>query len=232
MSRPGPICVDVKLRLGDFLVDMAFASQERTVAVFGPSGSGKTTLLHVIAGLLKPDQGRIEVMGQVLADTAARIAVPAHRRRLGLVFQDSQLFPHLTVRQNLAFGRHFAVGRSPTLDENLVAATLGIEHLLDRRPARLSGGEKQRVAVARAILSMPQMLLLDEPLAALDDERRLESLALIERIRDQFSIPMLYVTHRADEVRRLADCVIRIDRGKVVALGRPDEILAKALLSG
>lgn len=221
MSGPMTLSVDVRVRRGEFSLDAVFESRADVTALFGPSGAGKTTLLHLVSGILKPDAGRIAVQGRVLLDTKAGIYLPPEKRRVGLVFQDAQLFPHLTVGQNIAFGTWFAPKAAHGPDKSLVIRTLGIEALLDRRPSQLSGGEKQRVALARAILSNPQLLLLDEPLASLDDERRQEILSLIERIRDDLAIPMLYVTHRADEVQRLASCVITVEHGRVTGQAHP-----------
>lgn len=219
------LSVAARLRLGEFLLDASFTSDAAITALFGPSGAGKSTLLHLVAGILMPEHGRIAIGEHVLVETARSLSLPPSRRRVGLVFQDAQLFPHLTVRQNIAFGRWFAPKEAAQIETGLVVDTLGIRGLLDRRPSKLSGGEKQRVALARALLMAPRMLLLDEPLSSLDDARRSEILTLIEQIRDRFNVPMLYVTHRRDEVRRLAGHVILIDRGRVTASGAPSEVL-------
>jgi molybdate transport system ATP-binding protein len=200
--------------LGGFTLDARFAAGPGITVLFGPSGAGKTTLLHLIAGLLRPDRGRIVLDGDVLTDTAEHIFVPPHQRRVGLVFQDAQLFPHLTVAQNLSFGSWFAP-QSNGLSRTHVIEVLGIGDLLQRRPARLSGGEKSRVALARALLSSPRLLLMDEPLSGLDDGKRQAILPLIESVRDEFGVPMLYVTHSTDEAQRLANRIITIDRGRV-----------------
>jgi molybdate transport system ATP-binding protein len=212
------ILVSVRHRQGDFATDVAFQTASRVVALFGPSGSGKSTLLHVIAGLIRPRYARIEVDGQVLTDTARKIFVPPHRRRIGYVFQDGRLFPHLTVRQNLLYGRWFTprAERFGTLEE--ITALLGIGHLLDRRPGTLSGGEKQRTAIGRALLASPRLLLMDEPLSSLDAERKAETLPYIERLRDTLAIPIVYVSHSFDEIERLTDQVVRLDRGRVIGL--------------
>ncbi|MGO4685302.1 molybdenum ABC transporter ATP-binding protein [Hyphomicrobium sp. 2TAF46] len=209
----------------DFTLDVAFESDSALTALFGPSGSGKSTILNMIAGILRPDSGRIVVAGNVLTDTDARIFIPPHKRRVGFVFQDAQLFPHLTVQQNIKFGQWFNRGEKHTLPLDAIVDVLGIGALLKRRPATLSGGERHRVALARALLSSPHILLMDEPLAALDDARRGEIMGLIERIRDEFAVPIVYVTHRVDEVRRLASRVIRINAGHVVAVGDAAEVL-------
>jgi molybdate transport system ATP-binding protein len=210
---------------GDFILDVAFESDSPLTALFGPSGSGKTALLNLIAGVQRPDRGRIVVAGHVLTDTEARIFVPPHRRRVGFVFQDAQLFPHLTVGQNIKFGQWFTRAERNGLPFDVIVNVLGIGSLLKRRPATLSGGEKHRVALARALLSSPRILLMDEPLAGLDDARRNEIMNLIERIRDEFAIPIVYVTHSVDEVRRLASCVVRIIAGRVTAVGTAVEVL-------
>jgi molybdate transport system ATP-binding protein len=229
---------DAKIALGAFTLDAAFASDARVVALFGRSGSGKSVTIALIAGLLRPDRGIIEVEGRVLVDTARHIFVRKHRRRIGLVYQDARLFPHLTVRQNLMFGRWFAARAEPAqLDApvgfDAVVETLGIGHLLARRPGRLSGGERQRIAIGRALLAAPHLLLMDEPLAALDDERKLEVLALIERLRDDFKVPIVYVSHAVDEVVRLATDVVVLADGRVIAAGPVGEVFgAQAVHAG
>jgi molybdate transport system ATP-binding protein len=201
--------ISATLRRGGFALEAAFDSEARVTALVGPSGVGKTTVLNIIAGLLRPDAGRVVVDGAVLLDTATRTFVPPHRRGIGYVFQDARLFPHLSVRRNLLYGRWFARGRAgPGLEE--VATLLGIAPLLDRGTNRLSGGEAQRVALGRAILSHPRLLLMDEPLASLDDARKNEILPYIEKLRDEFRIPIVYVSHAAAEVERLADMVVRM----------------------
>lgn len=205
---------------GAFTLDVAFESSARAVALWGPSGSGKSTVLHAVAGLLRPAEGRVVVDGRVLLDTRARAFVPPHRRRIGYVFQDGRLFPHLSVRRNLLYGRLFApeTERFGSLDE--VVALLGIGHLLRRRPATLSGGEKQRVAIGRALVAAPRLLLLDEPLAALDEARKAETLPYLERLRDELTLPMIYVSHSRPEVERLASEVVRLENGRVVSAER------------
>ena len=190
--------IRVSKRLGDLALDVDLTSDAAVVALFAPSGAGKTTLLNLVAGLAKPDAGRIAIAGETLFDSVAGIDLPPERRRIGYVFQDRRLFPHLSVRANLLYGRGEA-GRdiAPTLD------LLGIGHLLDRWPANLSGGEAQRVAIGRALLANPRVLLFDEPLSHLDRARRDEILALIRRLRDETGLPMLYVTHDASEIDAL-----------------------------
>lgn len=187
--------IRVSKRLGDLALDVELASDAGVVALFAPSGAGKTTLLNLVAGLARPDAGRIAIAGETLFDSAAGIDLPPERRRIGYVFQDRRLFPHLSVRANLLYGRSGEAGDLvPTLD------LLGIGHLLDRWPATLSGGEAQRVAIGRALLARPRVLLFDEPLSHLDRARRDEILGLIGRLRDETGLPMLYVTHDASEI--------------------------------
>ena len=194
------------------------------VALFGRSGCGKTTLVNIISGLLQPDEGRVELDGVILTDTRERVRVPVERRRIGYVFQDARLFPHLRVLPNLRYGLRRAPQerRSIRLDE--VLALLGLEPLLERRPFQLSGGERQRVALGRALLSQPRLLLLDEPLAALDAARREEVLPYLETLRDELSIPMVFVSHQLDEVLRLATHVALMEAGEIVASGTLSDI--------
>ncbi len=210
------IAVRARHDQGDFTLDAAFETDARVVALFGPSGSGKSTLLHIIAGLVRPNEGRVAVDGRVLTDTAAGLRVPVHKRRIGYVFQDARLFPHLSVARNLAYGRWFAPKSERYGSRDEIVALLGIGHLLDRRPATLSGGEKQRVAIGRALLASPRLLLMDEPLASLDAARKAETLPYIERLRDELRIPIVYVSHSLEEVERLTGEIIRLDGGRVV----------------
>jgi molybdate transport system ATP-binding protein len=221
------IDVDIELPLGRFALAARFASDAGVTALFGRSGAGKTTVIDCIAGLRRPARGRIAVAGEVLFDSAAGIDVPRHRRRVGYVFQDARLFPHLTVRRNLLYGRWFRRGRGagPGLDE--VVDLLGIEHLLARRPGALSGGERQRVAVGRALLAAPRLLLMDEPLASLDERRKDEILPYLERLRREGRVPIVYVSHSLDEVARLAETVVLLSEGRVVATGPVAEVLAR-----
>ncbi len=199
--------VDVIKRLGDAEIAVAFASDAGVTALFGPSGSGKTSILNMIAGLLTPDRGRIVVGGEILFGEGVNL--PPEARHAGYVFQDARLFPHLKVRANLFYGAPRGVG-GVTLDE--VVDLLGLGHLLGRWPRTLSGGEAQRVAIGRALLSNPRFLLMDEPLASLDAARAEEILAMIERVRDQLGLPILYVSHNRTEVDRLATSVVPIRR--------------------
>jgi molybdate transport system ATP-binding protein len=222
------LAVDVTHRFGSFLLEARFVSEGRLTAFFGRSGSGKTSLVNIIAGVIRPDRGRIVLDDTVLVDTKQRIFVPKYRRRVGYVFQEGRLFPHLTVRQNLLFGRWFTPRRERNIGLDQVLDLLGIAHLLDRRPGALSGGEKQRVAIGRALLTSPRLLLLDEPLASLDDTRKEEILPFIERLRDEAQVPIVYVSHSISEVTRLATTVVTILDGRVVAVGPPTEVLGRA----
>src|SRR5690606_5136746 len=185
-------------------------SEHRVIALVGASGAGKTSLLHAIAGLLRPTRGHVVVDGQCLFDAVRRIDIPAHRRRIGYVFQDARLFPHLDVRGNLLYGLRGDAVREPRFGMEHVVELLGIGPLLARDIHGLSGGETQRVALGRALLSQPKILLLDEPLSMLDMDRRDELLPYLQRVRDDARLPMIYVSHYPDEVRRIADEVHRI----------------------
>jgi len=213
------LAVDVEKRLGDFAIAARFESAAGVTALFGPSGAGKTTLVNMIAGLISPDRGRIVLDDTVLFDSGRRIDVPAHRRRIGYVFQEGRLFPHLTVAANLDYGRRMC--GLPREDKAFahIVELLDIAPLLDRRPGKLSGGERQRVAVGRALLMRPRLLLLDEPLASLDAARKREILPYLERLRDETRVPMVYVSHHAGELRRIATSVVRLDGGRVVGVG-------------
>jgi molybdate transport system ATP-binding protein len=221
------LSVDIRRRLGAFSLDATFQTSGRLTALFGPSGSGKTSLVNLIGGLLRPDEGRIITDGRVLADSAARIFLPKHRRRIGYVFQDARLFPHMTVGQNLRYGRFFTPAAERYSDMEGVVQLLGIGHLLGRRPGLLSGGEKQRVAIGRALLASPRLILMDEPLASLDDRRKAEIMPYIERLRDETKIPIVYVSHSVAEVARLATDIVVLDEGKVAASGPTSEILQR-----
>lgn len=225
--------IAVRHRLGAFELDASFASAGRLTALFGRSGSGKTSLVNIIGGLIAPTEGRVVVDGQVLVDTQAGVFVPKHKRRIGYVFQEARLFPHLTVRQNLLFGRWFAP-RDATTGSELpgVLDLLGIGHLLERRPGALSGGEKQRVAIGRALLSKPRLLLMDEPLASLDEARKAEILPYIERLRDEIGVPIVYVSHSVAEVVRLATTLVTVDQGRVTACGSTGEVMSRLGVGG
>ena len=220
------LSVDVERRLGAFSVSVRFEAGAGVTALFGRSGAGKTSVVDMIAGLLRPDAGRIVAEGDVLFDAAAGIDLPPHRRGIGYVFQDSRLFPHLTVRQNLLYGRWIGRrGSRATLRP--VIEMLGIGHLLGRRPAALSGGERQRVALGRALLAAPRLLLMDEPLASLDGPRREEILPYIERLRREAGIPIVYVSHSLLEVVRLADTMVLLSEGRVAAAGSVASVMAR-----
>ena len=222
--------VDIAHRLAAFELDIHFRTGRGLTALFGRSGAGKTSVVNAIAGLIRPERGRIVVDGSVLIDTERGIRVPAHRRRVGYVFQEGRLFPHLTVRQNLLFGRWFARDSAPASCLDDVVDLLGIAPLLERRPGRLSGGEKQRVAIGRALLASPRLLLMDEPLAALDAGRKDEILPYLERLRDQASVPIVYVSHSVAEVTRLANTIVLISDGRVRAVGPVQEVMGRAEL--
>lgn len=196
-------------------------------AIFGPSGSGKTTFLRSVAGLERASAGYVEVGGEVWQDDGRGLFVPTHRRPLGYVFQEASLFPHLSVRGNLEFGWKRIPPGARMIGFSQAVALMGIEPLLDRSTTTLSGGERQRVAIARALLSSPRLLLMDEPLAALDLARKLEILPALERLHAELDIPVLYVSHSPDEVARLADHVVLLDVGRVVASGPVGETLAR-----
>ena len=210
--------VDIEKQLGEFLLEAAFESQGRVTGLFGASGAGKTSLINMIAGLLRPDRGVIALDGEMLDDVAAGVHVPPHRRRIGYVFQDARLFPHLNVAQNLDYGRRMNGLTPDPAQHKRIIELLDIGALLDRRPGKLSGGERQRVALGRALLSRPRLLLLDEPLGALDEGRKLEILPYLVRLRDE-GIPMVYVSHDAAELRQLATQIVMLKQGRVTSFG-------------
>ncbi len=217
--------IDIEKQLGGFALATRFAAPDSGItALFGRSGTGKTSVINALAGLSRPDRGRIAVGGEVLFDAARGIDLPPERRRLGYVFQEARLFPHYSVRGNLLYGVKRG-DTGPSFDA--VVALLGIEDLLDRRPADLSGGEKQRVAIGRALLASPRLLLMDEPLASLDAQRKDEILPFIERLRDELKLPVFYVSHEMDEIIRLADLLVLLDDGKVAATGAVEELTSR-----
>ena len=211
--------VDISKKLGEFTLEAAFASEGRVTGLFGASGSGKTSLVNIIAGLLRPDRGVIALDDETLDDTDGGVHVPPHRRRLGYVFQDARLFPHMNVAQNLDYGRRMNGLADDPAQHKRVTELLDIGHLLDRRPGKLSGGERQRVALGRALLSKPRLLLLDEPLGSLDEGRKVEILPYLVRLRDEANVPMVYVSHDAAEMRQLATQIVTLRNGRVTALG-------------
>lgn len=213
LSRPG------------FTLDAAFEAGVGITALFGPSGSGKSTILRIIAGLQAVESGVVQLGDHALLDTAKGLCVPPHRRRIGFVFQEAQLLPHLKVSANLTYGRWFTPEKERRITLESVVEVLGIGHLLARRVSALSGGERQRVAIGRALLTSPRLLLMDEPLSSLDHARKQEILPFIERLRDEFAIPILYVSHAAEEVARLANRVVRLETGRVTGIGTPGEML-------
>ena len=219
--------VNLTRQQGDFRLDVAFSVEPRGVfALYGPSGAGKTSLIHMIAGLKRPDQGRVILNDVVFCDTARGIFLPPHLRHVGVVFQACLLFPHLNVRGNLRYG----AGRNPAganISFDHVVEVLGIADLLQRPVHALSGGEQQRVALGRALLSQPRLLLMDEPLASLDMARRGEIMKLFEQVRDQFAIPMIYVSHAVEEIIRLADNMAVIAGGGIAAIGAPEEVFSR-----
>jgi len=212
--------VNVRRKQGDFVIDADFTIEASgTTALFGPSGAGKTSIVNMVAGLARPDSGRIAIHGRCLFDSGRGIDVPTQQRRVGYVFQDARLFPHLTVRGNLTYGMRLLQKSEQYVDFDEVVELLGIALLLDRRPVKLSGGEKQRVAIGRALLCSPALLLMDEPLASLDKERKSEVLPFIRRLSHNFSTPIIYVSHSMKEIAQLADYLVRVDEGRVVSSG-------------
>jgi molybdate transport system ATP-binding protein len=216
------IALDVELQQGTFTLAARFTIDSRAAALFGPSGAGKTTVLDTIAGLRTPGRGSITIDDRVLFSTPAGINLPPHQRRVGYVPQDVALFPHMNVRRNLLYGRHSPSPRrasgapGPKLDR--VLTMLEISNLLDRRVTELSGGERQRVALGRALMSGPSLLLLDEPLAAVDVPLRRRILPYLQRVRDELGIPIVYVSHDREEIDALADTVVRLDNGRIAGV--------------
>jgi molybdate transport system ATP-binding protein len=213
------LAVDVEKRLGEVLIAAKFQATGGATALFGPSGAGKTSIVNMIAGLVRPDRGRIALDDTVLFDSAARVDVPAHQRRIGYVFQEWRLFPHMTVAQNLDYGRWMSGLPADAVERERIIELLDVGGLLSRRPGKLSGGERQRVAFGRALLMQPRLLLLDEPLASLDRARKLEILPYLARLRDEAHVPMIYVSHHAGEIQRLCSQVVQIEDGRVQANG-------------
>lgn len=204
------LILDISKKLGAFELNLAFEVQNGFTMLTGPSGSGKTTLLNLISGLLTPDRGVIALNGQTLFDSTRKLTLPAHHRRIGYVFQEARLFPHLSVKQNLSYGRWFQKPQNTAVSLSEVCQLLGLEPLLNRKPNTLSGGEKQRVAIGRALLANPQLLLMDEPLSALDQPRREEIIPYLERLQTQTALPILYTTHHLEEVAHLMTAEIKL----------------------
>jgi len=220
------LSVDIERTLGGFRLAASFLVGEGVTALFGRSGAGKTSVVNAIAGILRPERGRIDINDETVFDTALRIDVPTPKRRVGYVFQEGRLFPHLSVRQNLNYACLFSRGMPPS-EFDRVVELLGLRDLLDRRPGNLSGGEKQRVAIGRALLSSPRLLLLDEPLASLDAHRKNEVLQYIELIRDEVKVPIVYVSHAVEEVVRIADTVVLMSAGAVLAVGPAEDVMGR-----
>jgi len=218
------LSVDVEKRLGAFSLSIRFDTTGGATALFGTSGAGKTSLVNMIAGLVKPDRGRITLGETLLFDSKKRVNVPAHRRRIGYVFQEGRLFPHLSVARNLDYGRWMNGLKGDSAERDRVVTLLNIGHLLDRRPGHLSGGERQRVAIGRSLLIQPRLLLLDEPLASLDRARKGEILPYLVRLRDEAHVPIVYVSHNPEEIRQLASEVVRIEQGRVAGIGGLEQL--------
>ena len=221
------IDVDIEQKLGSFRLRARFAVDEQIAGVFGRSGSGKSSLINAIAGVTKPRRGHVRINGVTLFDSEQGIDIPTQARRVGYVFQDALLFPHLTVEDNLLYGHRLRRARERFIDPPRVIDLLGLQALLQRKPDKLSGGEKQRVALGRALLAQPRLLLLDEPLASLDAARKTEILDYIERLRDSVDIPMMYVSHSVTEITRLADTVVVLSEGQCVAVGDVAEVMGR-----
>lgn len=221
------IVVDIRHKQGDFTLDAAFSADLGVTAFFGPSGAGKSTLAGLIAGLARPSGGRIVIDDRVLVDVDRRVFVPRRRRRIGVVFQEPRLFPHLSVRGNLLFGQRFLTRTEQRAEIGPVVELLGIDALLDRRPGGLSGGEQQRVAIGRALLMDPAALVMDEPLASIDEARRAEILPYLDQLKSELQIPIVYISHTVSEIARLADTVVVLEAGRVVASGSAADILGR-----
>ena len=220
--------IGIKHQQGNFSLSVFFEGAESGVtALFGPSGAGKTSVVNMVAGLMRPDAGRIAINGQCLFDSAQGINLPPEKRRIGYVFQDGRLLPHLSVKANLVYGMRRTPPDKRFVKLAQVVDLLGIGHLLRRRPAKLSGGEKQRVAIGRALLTSPSLLLMDEPLASLDAARKSEVLPFIMRLGKEFAIPVLYVSHALDEIISLATHLVMLENGRVLASGEPSDLLSR-----
>ncbi len=227
MTDVSDLLVDIEYRRGDFQLRADFQAGRGLTAFFGRSGSGKTTLANLIAGLARPGKGRLSIGERVMFDAEQGLFVPPELRRIGYVFQEGRLFPHLSVHKNLHYGQRFVPSDAIAPEPGEVIELLELQPLLHRRPGNLSGGEKQRVAIGRALLSAPQLLVMDEPLAALDATHKNEILPFIERLRDEAGIPIIYVSHALEEVIRLADTMVILDHGRTVASGGVEEIMGR-----
>jgi len=220
------ISVDIDKQLGDFAISVTFQGDNGVTALFGPSGSGKTSIVAMIAGLTKPDRGRLVIGDETVFDSDKGIDTPAYRRRIGYVFQDGRLFPHMSVARNLDYGRWMTGLPRDEAQFNRVADLLDIAPLTKRRPGALSGGERQRVALGRALLMKPRLMLLDEPMASLDARRKSEILPYFVRLRDETKLPMIYVSHDPAEVKALASRIVLLDAGRVVKSGGVEVLLS------
>jgi len=221
------IDVDIECERGDFKLRTKFVSEDRVIALFGRSGSGKTSIVQCLAGLLKPSSGHIRIAGETLFDASANINVRPEKRRIGYVFQDARLFPHLRVRGNMTYGMNLLSADQRRHAPDDIAEMLGISGLMERLPETLSGGERQRVAIGRALLASPKLLLMDEPLAALDNDRKSEIMPFIENLRDQLGVPIVYVSHAIEEVVRLADTMVVLADGQTLATGDVEDIMSR-----
>ena len=208
--------IQAKLKRKHFELDASLHLTQRVTAIYGPSGSGKSTLLSIIAGITEPDSGRIMINDECLFDSQARINKPIHQRKIGLVFQDGRLFPHLTVAHNLSYALNFTPPQQQQFQLPQIITLLEIGHLLTQRPHQLSGGEKQRVALGRALLSSPRLLMLDEPLASLDDRLKSQILPFLKLVADEVKIPMIYISHSKEEIMQITDNIVAIQSGKIV----------------
>jgi molybdate transport system ATP-binding protein len=207
--------VQARLKRKHFELDASLQLSQRVTAIYGPSGAGKSTLLSIIAGITQPDSGRIVIDGECLFDSEMRINKPIHQRKIGLVFQDGRLFPHLTVEHNLSYALNFTPVENQQFQLKQIVALLEIGHLLKQRPHQLSGGEKQRVALGRALLSSPRLLMLDEPLASLDGRLKSQILPFLKLVSNEINIPMIYISHSKEEIMQITDNLIDIQLGKV-----------------
>lgn len=227
---PGPqamIEFKASWQRGDFALAAEFSCPAGVTGIFGPSGAGKTSTAHLLAGLLKPQSGRISVDNQIFVDTNEGIFMPPEKRRVGYVFQDARLFPHMSVLQNLRFGEKLSPAGAVGVSFESVVSLLGLENLLNRNPSGLSGGERQRVAIGRALLMKPRLLIMDEPLASLDPARRSEILPFLEAVKSEIGVPIVYITHNLGELVRLSDHCVLMNDGAVTASGPVEEVLSR-----